>query len=286
MRRLAIAPLALIPAIAIVACGSSEKKLSRPEYIKKADAICTRTNRTAPKSPPPQTSAQAKAIAAKEAQIRRKLADELGKLNPPDQLESDVDTYKKQTDQLIANLKQQGQHANNLKAFTTDQFAFNQLAIQRAKTASKIGYAVCSQPAQGQRQPQGAAQLVAKADAICKQGNDIALAETPAQQYQPPKDFPKMVAAYDKWLPVQQRLVAQLKAMKPRPQDQQAWSQFVSAFEKRIQITSKQRSAAKARDQKAFAAASQGDAQTNQQEVLAADALGLEVCGQNGTNGV
>jgi hypothetical protein len=127
---------------------------------------------------------------------------------------------------------------------------------------------------------------VAKADAICKQGNDIALAETPAQQYQPPKDFPKMVAAYDKWLPVQQRLVAQLKAMKPRPQDQQAWSQFVSAFEKRIQITSKQRSAAKARDQKAFAAASQGDAQTNQQEVLAADALGLEVCGQNGTNGV
>lgn len=286
MGRLATAPLALGAAVAVTACGSSQKKLSRAEYIRKADAACAATNRNAPRVPAPRTTAQAKAAANREAQIRQKLADQLDELSPPDQLKDNVDAYAKQTNELVTNLERQGDDAGNLKAFTADQFAFNQLAVQRAKTATKIGYAVCAQPGPGQKQPLGDEELVTNADPLCKLGNDAALAATPAQQPQLPRDLPRIAAGYDSSLPVHQRVLVRLKGIKPPPESQEDWSIFLNAFEQRIKLTQKQRAAAEAKDQKAFQAASQQDGQINQQEAQAANALGLEVCGQNGTSGV
>lgn len=143
---------AALAAIAALAGCGGDSGPSKAEFVKKADAICAQTN----KAHPP--AAQAKSLkargqqAAEEVGIRKDLDAKLGKLEVPDKLKKDFDSYNAGTQRIITQIDKAAKDAaaGNDAKYNVDLAQVDQIAIAREKTAVKLGFRTCGRknPAQ------------------------------------------------------------------------------------------------------------------------------------------
>jgi hypothetical protein len=142
-----LAPLLLVPIVA-AACGGGGKRLSHAEYVRQADAICTRYNAAVRKLPKPTSPPAIVDFADKSLTLLDgALADER-KLQPPKQLDP-VKTRWLAGAQVvrgdIAALREAAKKGDVNKIQTTlakggrDDARSNALAAQ-------LGLSVCSKP--------------------------------------------------------------------------------------------------------------------------------------------
>ena len=142
---------AALAATAVLAgCGGSGP--SKADFVKKADAICAQTNKAHPPPAEAKTLKERGAQAAEEVRIRNELDAKLRKLDVPDDLKKDFDSYNAATKQIIASIgKASGDAARgDNPAYTADLQQVEKVAIQRENTAKKLGFKVCGRqnPAQ------------------------------------------------------------------------------------------------------------------------------------------
>jgi hypothetical protein len=134
---------ALATTAALAGCGSSGP--SKADFVKKADALCTQTNKQHPPKPPLPNAKAAVAQAQEEIGIRQALDKKLKALDIPKDVKSDFDAYSAQTAKIIALVERQkgDAAANDEKKYTQDSQAFNSLATAREAIAKRIGFTVC-----------------------------------------------------------------------------------------------------------------------------------------------
>jgi hypothetical protein len=135
---------ALATTAALAGCGSSGP--SKADFVKKADALCTQTNKQHPvPTSPPGTVQEAVAQATSEVSVRRTLDAKLKALDVPKGVKSDFDAYNADTAKIIALVERQKADAaaKDNKKYTQDGQAFNSLATAREAIAKRIGFTVC-----------------------------------------------------------------------------------------------------------------------------------------------
>jgi hypothetical protein len=140
--------LVLLAALAVVVsgCGSGP---SRTEFVRKADALCTATNRAHPPKPRPRSGAQAAAQETEEIAVRRELDAKLKALEVPDSLRSDFDAYNEGTRRVIAAIEvmRADARSRDKRKFQFDSRGFERAATAREKVAIRIGFRVCGRQA-------------------------------------------------------------------------------------------------------------------------------------------
>jgi hypothetical protein len=285
-----LAGVGLVACAAVVAaCGGSSDNdndkpaLSKSAFVAKADAVCDAVDK---QFPPVKVTdlASSKRSLQVEIAARSKINSQIGALNAPDNLSDLQSQFADAGDKIVALLRQeQDQVGKNNQAYYRANFELNELIAKRSKMAARLGFQKCAAGQNGPV-PMGDASLVAQADAICRTANKAILDNTIAGP--PSGDLATAKASYDKYLPQVQGTVDAMKEIKPPAQYAQDWKQFVSNYERRAEITAKQREAAAAGDQKAFQKWSSLDQGESGIETQVAIKLGLEVCGNNGTAGV
>lgn len=289
-RRLALmVALTVVASGAVAACGDDEddggggEPLSQRAFVSKADAACSKSNKDNPPPAPPKDQKGAAEQAEKEAELREELAGRLDDLTPPEDKQQLFDEYRSKTGDIITASRSQADSPADSQAFNRATFQLNTLSVQRSKLATRLGFKVCAQPVGGQ-QPLGDAAFVEKVDGICQEANDAFLEATPKEQK--PGDLEAAARFYEETIDDGRSALEKIKALEPPAKDAQAWKDFVAAFEQRLAITDDQQAAARAGDDRKFQAASKEDAGAQEREAAAAQALGLEVCGANGTAGI
>jgi hypothetical protein len=123
-----VVPLVAAGAVAVTGCGGSGgAPLTKAEFIKRGDAICTKyraknqkLNKESPAKSPIDPSATDEQVKA-SAPILRKLADnlraareEFGKLNPPADVKSDWENTLDDLDQIASGLDSAADAAQSL----------------------------------------------------------------------------------------------------------------------------------------------------------------------------
>lgn len=103
IRRVARASIALLAAmLAITGCGGGgNDRLSRPEFVSRADAICAEYEGKLNALGTPQNPEQLADFADKALPIARDGREELGELRPPEDLEETYDAWLEQGDRAI-----------------------------------------------------------------------------------------------------------------------------------------------------------------------------------------
>ena len=141
-------PTALTAVAVLGGCGSSGP--SKADFVKKADAICTATNRVHPPKPNPKNAKEAAALQADEISIRTELERKLKALKVPDSAKSDFAAYNAGTDRIIAAITTMKNDAlaGNQKKYGTDSQVFQTASSEREKVAIKLGFRTC-----GRRNP-------------------------------------------------------------------------------------------------------------------------------------
>jgi hypothetical protein len=105
--RLAIIPI-LVAAL-VAGCGgggSSNAKLSRADFVKKADAICADYNSKTAKLGTPNSYDAIVTYAQELQKIAKESVGKFKQLNPPDDERANWKAYAKSGDELIATAKQ------------------------------------------------------------------------------------------------------------------------------------------------------------------------------------
>jgi hypothetical protein len=141
--------VAALAGAALSGCGGSSK-LSRPDFVAKADALCAQSNKTAPKLPP-KNAREAAVQAAAEVAGRTLLDSQLKHLKAPDEVKTDFDSYNAGTQKVIAWVRQQELAAeqNNEARYTSLASKRDADSAARGAVGKRIGFKVCgqSQPA-------------------------------------------------------------------------------------------------------------------------------------------
>jgi hypothetical protein len=144
---IAAAPAAIV---ALAGCGDSGP--SKTEFVKKADAICAQVNKA---HPPPVEAKSLKdrgSQAAQEVTIRKDLDKKLRNLDVPDDQKKDFDSYNAGTQRIIEAIgKAQADAVGGDEAkYAVDLKQVDKIAIEREKTAVKLGFKTCGRknPAQ------------------------------------------------------------------------------------------------------------------------------------------
>jgi prophage DNA circulation protein len=93
--RLLLVSLALVVALAAAACGESKggDRLSKEDYVRQADAICTTYEKRLDALPEPKTIDEVETLATKAKPIAEDGQAALRRLRPPVELEEDVDAW-------------------------------------------------------------------------------------------------------------------------------------------------------------------------------------------------
>ena len=141
------APLVAVALLA-AGCGSGSERLSKAEYVRKADAICTSNNKRLARLETPRTPNQIVAYTTKGlASLDEALAAERDLL-PPKELDSLKQRWLRQADVLRRDVV-----ALRTAAKNTDITAMNQALDKIARDdqkgnaiAAQLGLKVCSKP--------------------------------------------------------------------------------------------------------------------------------------------
>jgi len=144
--RCAVLALALLLVVA-AGCGSGgEKRLSREEYAKRADAVCRRTNRLT-EAPGDISSMPALARFADRTlkPLDRALAD-LRTLRPPADEQATVDAWLRQLARLRADAVQirDRARANDAHGVSTVALAATRRNERSKQLATQLGMSVCN----------------------------------------------------------------------------------------------------------------------------------------------
>jgi hypothetical protein len=145
--RRALLLLTLVGATA--ACGGGDgKRLTRAEYVRRADAICGRYNAAVkklatPKSPPAIVDFADKSLALLDAA----LADER-KLRPPAQLDATEERWLAQAQVVRGDVADLGQVARKGQAVKIERILEKGARddMKANATAAELGLKVCSKP--------------------------------------------------------------------------------------------------------------------------------------------
>lgn len=270
----------------LAACGGSndQKTLSKEAFVAKADQACVSTDKQFPPVKITDLSSAKRSLQT-EIAARSKINEQIAGLNEPGALSSAASQYQANGAKIVGLLRQeQGVLGKNNQAYYRLDFQVSELAQKRGKLAAQLGFRQCAKGLTGPASNVGDATLIAKADAICRAANQAVLAATTSGP--PATDLSVAKAAYDKTLPAVRKTVDEMKAIQAPARYAKDWKQFVSNYERRVDITAKQREAAAADDVKAFQKWSSLDTGEQGIEAQTAEKLGLEVCGANGTAGV
>ena len=144
--RCAVLALAVVVVVA-GGCGSGgEKRLSKDEYAKRADAVCSRTNRlTEPSGDVSSMPALARFADRTLKPLDRALRD-LRRLRPPEDEQATVDTWLRQLAQLRADAVRirDRARANDARGVSTVALAATKRNERFKALASRLGMRVCS----------------------------------------------------------------------------------------------------------------------------------------------
>lgn len=143
--RLGPLPLCLL-VVTAAACGGGDR-LSREEYVAKADAICEKYGKQLDALPEPQTVAEVAGVAERALPIARKGVDELRRLEPPEELESKVDDWlarDAKNVQAIENLRDAAKDGDpaKIRSIVAESAANEKKADALAR---EIGLAKCAE---------------------------------------------------------------------------------------------------------------------------------------------
>jgi len=154
MRPLRGAPLAAVAALVVAGCGG----ISNADFARRADAICTQFNRTAPGPLGPKVSSvEAVRYATREIQLRTGLDAKLRMLTVPEDLKGDFVTFNADTQQLIAIVRRRraAAVANDVKRYQQLVRMFGTVALGRERYAMRLGFQVCGRTRAGGPQKSG-----------------------------------------------------------------------------------------------------------------------------------
>ena len=267
---------------AVSACGGDDSddspRLSRSEYVRQADTVCTRVN--PPQGKPTEKVQDQVPQLQQSIRYRKGRLAELEKLNPPEEIGSRVDAYLDANRKLIDLLEDQVIAARAGDLFKFQDIGLDQSLVQaqRNKTAAEIGFKECGQPTAGP--PTTTAdfadeELVSEADRACTDANEVIVSSKPEDT------SPRNLAeAVEKTLPAQRKALETVKGLRPAEDDRKLWEEFVSVLEERTRNTERLVELGKAGDEKAYEKLSEEDAAAYAREQDLARRLGLEVCGQ------
>jgi hypothetical protein len=141
----------LAASLVLVACdGSGDKRLSKEEYAKRADSICTRFNRQQPSLPSLQnvTVRQVEQLADKTVPLLDRTIRDLARLAPPKDEQALADRWLAALRRLRADaVKIRDRARANDLAGVAALVAPSQRDEQKAEQlAARLGTAVCSRP--------------------------------------------------------------------------------------------------------------------------------------------
>ena len=134
--------------VALAGCGGGGEdgdRLSRAEFISRADAICTEYEAKLDAVGQPSSLEGLKDFADKALPIAREGRDKLGDLNPPEELEGDYDAWLEQGDEAIELVERLSDAAEDGDTAEIQKIAQD---AERADTeanrlAGKIGFQQC-----------------------------------------------------------------------------------------------------------------------------------------------
>ena len=142
-------PVLLVLAIAALAagCGGGEKRLSREEYSKRADAICSKYNARIKALGQPGSIRALPRYVDRALPIARKGTEELRRLEPPKDEEKTANEWLDQNDSAVGaleRLRDAAKHADRtgIQAALTEAAAANRAANRFAR---QLGLRICAQ---------------------------------------------------------------------------------------------------------------------------------------------
>src|SRR5919206_937056 len=142
-------PVLLVLAIAALAagCGGGEKRLSREEYSKRADAICSKYNAKIKALGQPGSIRGLPGYVDRALPIARKGTEELRVLKPPKDEEKTANEWLDQNDSAVGaleRLRDAAKHADRsgIQAALTEAAAANRAANRFAR---QLGLRICAQ---------------------------------------------------------------------------------------------------------------------------------------------
>ena len=136
----------LAAAGALAGCGGGDDKLSKADFIEKADKACV-DSALRPKAPP-QDAQQAAQQTAEEATARKDLQGKLKDIEPPTDLKADYDDFLAKSDAVIAKLEEMSRLAKDNKRadYAKADAALAKIGQERENVADRVGFKRCGQP--------------------------------------------------------------------------------------------------------------------------------------------
>jgi hypothetical protein len=138
--------LLLVPAL-VGGCGSSgEKRLSKPEFAQRADAVCRRTNRLTQPTTTPTTMPGLARLAERSLPPLDRALRELRALRPPEDEEATVQAWLEQLRVLRADAVRirDRARANDAKGVQTVALVAQRVNDRFHELATRLGMHVCS----------------------------------------------------------------------------------------------------------------------------------------------
>lgn len=137
---------ALLLAVLVAGCGGGGKALSRADYAKQADQICSTYNAKLNAIPQPKSQAEVGAFVAKAVPLVSDATDRLAELRPPQDEQSVASAWNRANSDIVRaleRLRDAAKAKDNAKMQTA--LADGNKANSRANTLAKtLGMNTCS----------------------------------------------------------------------------------------------------------------------------------------------
>jgi hypothetical protein len=210
--------------------------------------------------------------------FRRRTLANIRKLEPNEKLKPKVEAYLAASEKVTSLILAQAaalEKNDRIKAGDLD-VAIAQAQAVRNRAAAEVGFKKCGQPLQGPRvTPAGfeSREVVAQADAACREATDAILATQP-------KDFtpPTLAAGIETTLPAQKRALDVLRSLRTKA-TKPAYARFLRIEEQRFEKAQQLTRAGKANRAAEFGRLEAADGKLYEQGQPIALGLGFTICG-------
>jgi hypothetical protein len=139
--------LPILPALVLAACagGGDGDRLSRADFISRADAVCTEYEAKLDALGTPQNEEQLAAFAERALPIAEDGRGELGELRPPEDLEATYDAWLEQGDRAIEIVEELRDAAEDGDAAEIQRIAQEAEETDREanRLAAELGFEQC-----------------------------------------------------------------------------------------------------------------------------------------------